>query len=465
MSNSRKAFRKLALVNNASFTSTPSTNLLANPALATSYNLTLPSTTPTAPGQSLISDTNGLLSWGSATASVSTFTGTTNPLTTPTNVTGLQPTTTSSMISVYVTINASTNIYSLYNLKVYQKGSATSWGLAYDQVCDTDDVDPQVLFTVTSTGQIQYTLPNTIAGFTSIVFIWTLGTSVSNTLTSLSLSSTLNVTGLATHGAMTGLSLLLGNAAGSGAVSLTSAPYLIVQNQTYTDTVTVASGTTAGSFAGSYLGIPTLAATNTAVTTPIASTLTIAGAPVAGTNETITNAYALNVLGGNSIFGGNLNVNGVMTGPRTRKDNVQLSGTAAVNFGSTGTNYYIPLSGGSITASSSVALGTMMYFGSGFDCFQNTDTVTHYWLMSISLQPVGNTDFFWYEVGTQKANSPYANTTRYSPINANTSNGTALCYVVPVPAGSYVHVGRYGLTSNTSTNYVLQMTVVDVGIF
>ncbi len=325
MSNQRQTFRKIGITNNVSSTSQPAINLLANASLASSYNLTLPSTVPTVAGQSLISDTAGNLSWGSSSSTVSTFTGTSNPLTTATNVTGLLFTAASSQTTVYVAINATTSIYSLYNVRVYQKGSTTNWGIAYDVSCDTDDVDPQIIFTVTSTGQIQYTFPTTLPGFISLVMMWTLGTSVSNTLTSLALSSTLNVagpstftagiqgtslnlsstfnvTGLATHVAMTGLSLALGNAASLGSVSSTVGTFFSLQNQTYTDSATAASSTAAGTFSASYLGIPTLAATNTAVTNTIASTLTIAGPPIAGSNTTLTNTYAFNVLTGNARF-------------------------------------------------------------------------------------------------------------------------------------------------------------------
>jgi len=76
-----------------------------------------------------------------------------------------------------------------------------------------------------------------------------------------------------------------------------------------TDTTTAASGT---STAYNHVSIenPRLLATNTAVTTTDASTLLIKGAPVASTNQTITNAWALRVAGGNCKFGGDLDVTG-----------------------------------------------------------------------------------------------------------------------------------------------------------
>ena len=90
--------------------------------------------------------------------------------------------------------------------------------------------------------------------------------------------------------------------------SSTQGTFLSIGGPTVTDTSTAASGTVTG-FAGTYLGAPTLAATNTGVTTTTASTLTIAGPPVAGTNETLTNAYSLNVQGGTSRFAGPLMAN------------------------------------------------------------------------------------------------------------------------------------------------------------
>lgn len=61
---------------------------------------------------------------------------------------------------------------------------------------------------------------------------------------------------------------------------------------TYTDTSQSASSTASGVSAANWLGQPTLAATNTAVTYTNAATLYIDNAPAQGTNVTLTNAYA-----------------------------------------------------------------------------------------------------------------------------------------------------------------------------
>lgn len=72
---------------------------------------------------------------------------------------------------------------------------------------------------------------------------------------------------------------------------------------TFTDTTAAISGTPA-LFTGLSLGRPTLAATNTGVVTTNAATFYIANAPLAGTNQTITNPYALLIAAGAAKFGG-----------------------------------------------------------------------------------------------------------------------------------------------------------------
>jgi hypothetical protein len=79
--------------------------------------------------------------------------------------------------------------------------------------------------------------------------------------------------------------------------------------QTYTDSSTAASGT-AASFGFNNVQQPTLAATNSSVTTTDAATLYIANAPAAGTNMTLTNPWALWVDSGASRFDGNLKLTG-----------------------------------------------------------------------------------------------------------------------------------------------------------
>jgi hypothetical protein len=60
----------------------------------------------------------------------------------------------------------------------------------------------------------------------------------------------------------------------------------------YTDSATAGSGT-ATNYVGVAIQAPTLAASNTLVTTTHAATLYVAASPTASTNETITNGYAI----------------------------------------------------------------------------------------------------------------------------------------------------------------------------
>ncbi len=78
---------------------------------------------------------------------------------------------------------------------------------------------------------------------------------------------------------------------------------ITVEAQTSTDNNTAASGTAAAQTFTSF-SQPTQAASNTNVTVTSAATVYIAGAPINGTNVTITNPYALWIDSGNSRFDG-----------------------------------------------------------------------------------------------------------------------------------------------------------------
>lgn len=91
--------------------------------------------------------------------------------------------------------------------------------------------------------------------------------------------------------------------AASNPLASTMGVLLTASTVTWNDTSTAASTTAAGNFYGTYLGISTLTATNTSITTPIASTLYVASAPVASTNQTITSAYSAYFASGNVYMG------------------------------------------------------------------------------------------------------------------------------------------------------------------
>lgn len=97
------------------------------------------------------------------------------------------------------------------------------------------------------------------------------------------------------------------HAAGSQSVAAWGLNGVVFQGaaSTITDSSTAASGTATNAVANSF-GRPTFAATNSSVTMTNAATVYIANSPAAGTNVTLTNAYALWVDDGASRFDGNV---------------------------------------------------------------------------------------------------------------------------------------------------------------
>ncbi len=129
-----------------------------------------------------------------------------------------------------------------------------------------------------------------------------------------------------------------------------------VQTNAFTYTDAVSNGTVTNTSVNSF-GIPTLASTN-AVTYTNASTLYIAGAPLAGTNTTITNPWALNVASGNAYFGGRVGIG--TTAPTVLLSvggSSVLTGTIVAHFENAGGTCDItPSTTGGITCSSDMNL-------------------------------------------------------------------------------------------------------------
>ena len=104
---------------------------------------------------------------------------------------------------------------------------------------------------------------------------------------------------------------------------------------TYTDSSTAASGTAATNHVH-VLAQPTIAATNSLVTTTTAATLYIAGAPANGTNMTVTTPWAFYVNAGNTFQGGNISVVGNVQGGNINTAG-QVSATANITGGNIST--------------------------------------------------------------------------------------------------------------------------------
>ncbi len=112
----------------------------------------------------------------------------------------------------------------------------------------------------------------------------------------------------------------------------TSGIQLKVAAGTYTDSSTAVSGTATNAVFNSF-STPTLAASNTGVTTTNAATLYVQGAPAAGTNQTITNPYALWIDDGTSRFDGSIVGNISVGASAAAERGFDVSVTQAGNLG------------------------------------------------------------------------------------------------------------------------------------
>ena len=239
------------------------------------FTLTIPIGLPPAANSSLIADLSGNLSWGAPLPSAGSSTGNIintfhgdNNQTVPVSINGLSFSGGSFVLFVRVEVDATTKLVGLYELRGVYDGS--TWTLIVNSFKD----DTRVTFTITSSGQVQYT-SSAYSGFTDLVFSW------EDTITSESLVNRLEL----------GDNLVMDLEANYGAILTTKSGI------TFSDNGTVSSGTRTN-FDSVLINPLTLLANASNVTTTNASTFTIGGAPIAGTNQSITNPSALRVISG-----------------------------------------------------------------------------------------------------------------------------------------------------------------------
>ncbi len=154
--------------------------------------------------------------------------------------------------------------------------------------------------------------------------------SITNTSNSISLSSgSLIVEG----GVAINKSLFLGhnltistNYTGIGTDGL----HLLSGNSTFTDTISN-SNTTINNVSFNALKISNLYATNTNITTTNASTFYIQGAPVAGINQTITNAYSMWIESGDTRIDGLLKLTNLTNSTSSTTGGLVISGGVGIN--------------------------------------------------------------------------------------------------------------------------------------
>lgn len=170
---------------------------------------------------------------------------------------------------------------------------------------------------------------------------------------------------------------------------ITDGALLRIKTHTIYDTSTAASGTRSQ---GSIVNISrqTLGSTNTGVTYTNAASLYIANAPAAGSNVSITNAYALQIVAGDALLGGNLIVNGgnikstnstfnllnenVTTGNVLgNATTINIGGTNAnLVIGSTSGNSTLTINGSSTSGSASIMTSTGVTTANVFNTIATT---------------------------------------------------------------------------------------------
>lgn len=128
-------------------------------------------------------------------------------------------------------------------------------------------------------------------------------------------------------------------------------------SSTYTDTATLGVSTATDNHIN-VLATPTLAAANSGVTTTRSSTLYISGAPVAGTNMTITNAYALYAAAGNATIVANITGGNLLTGGQVSATSNITGGNLSVGSGTATLNTII---NGGLSATGNIGSATVPF--------------------------------------------------------------------------------------------------------
>lgn len=213
---------------------------------------------------------------------------------------------------------------------------------------------------------------------------------------------------------------------------------------TYTDSSTAGSGTAATAVFASFAA-PTLAATNSSVTTTDAATVYIAGAPNAGTNQTITNPWALWVGAGNVKLAS------------TTSASTSLLGALVVGNGSAATS--VGIGGGNINAGGTITSGGLITASAGLTVASGqllTASGAQGWGVTNVTTAAGTTTL---TAGTSTTVQVFVGSTTQSvtlPAANALGAGIAVVYVLKNRSSGSITINRAG--SNTidgSTSFIL----------
>jgi hypothetical protein len=198
---------------------------------------------------------------------------------------------------------------------------------------------------------------------------------------------------------------------------------------TYTDSSTLAAGTAVTNHVH-VLAQPTIAATNSLVTTTTAATLYIAGAPAAGTNMTVTNPYAVLVNAGNVGVTANINGGNIISAAAVSAVSVSASGNITGGNVLGGANVNATLHSGTtvsmsgnITGANLIVNGTAAAGSAVLIVSGNIQTTA-----ANNVANIGNVTNYFNTVHAKATTAQYADLAEWYEADADYPPGTVLVF-------------------------------------
>lgn len=216
-----------------------------------------------------------------------------------------------------------------------------------------------------------------------------------------------------------------------------------------------------------YFGAPTYTA-NATTTTTNATTLAISGAPIAGTNQTITNSYAFVVEGGRTKIGGSgtytttTNTESILQIPNTtytasgvgasdiaRYSNIIGQQTFTSGSSTTIPNAYSLYISGAPVAGTNVSITNAYAFnvGSGSSLFQGQITTTNSLVIAPNTVPSNNSSYLIQAVDSAQATTTSRMITLGKAYSSKDSCAINYNWTGTASTSNYMSIGLYGLSS------------------